>query len=78
MKLSDLLDLSKLEAHVAAGEIKRRNHSTESLTIYNYGALSVREDLDARDEDMPRSHRRPARQHRRSTIRQVLQPRRAP
>jgi RNA ligase len=38
MTLSDLLDLSKLEKHVADGEIKSRRHNTEPLTIYNYSA----------------------------------------
>lgn len=38
MKLSELLDVAKLEAHVAAGEIKRRQHLSEPLTIFNYGA----------------------------------------
>ena len=36
--LADILDVAKLAAHVEAGEIKRRRHLVEPLTVYNYSA----------------------------------------
>lgn len=38
MKLSEILDVDKLRAHIERGEIRGRRHSTDPLTVYNYAA----------------------------------------
>lgn len=38
MQLDDVVDMGKLQKHVASGEIKERRHLTEPLRIYNYSA----------------------------------------